>query len=272
VNSVVHIEILKKACREVYNKTRDLIGTNEGNRKLGIGAGGDWSRKIDIEAENAVISTIKKYNFSPTIIGEECGRIVGDEKGFLIMDALDGTTNASMGLPFYCCSLAYALGFKLSSVLHATVIDLITGDIYSASKNRGAYMNEDKIHVGTLNRLDHELLIGMNISRSSTSQLKVLSNLISLTDHARLLGANALELCYLAKGSLDAYVDLRGKIRATDMAAAYLIVRESGGSIYSSVDGAILDSELEVNSRMSFIAVANDDIYNRISKTIAASI
>jgi myo-inositol-1(or 4)-monophosphatase len=263
---VVPLEILKIACREVYKKTKDLIGTNEGNRKLRIGAGGDWSRKIDIEAEDAVITTIKKYNFSPTVMGEECGRIIGDE-GFLIMDALDGTTNASMGLPFYCCSLAYASGFKLSSVLYATVIDLVSGDIYAASKNRGAYMNENEIHVGTRNRLDHELLIGMNISRSSTNELKMLSNLISLTDHARLLGANALELCYLAKGSLDAYIDLRTKIRATDMAAAYLIVREAGGNIYS-INGAILDSELEVNSRMSFIAVANDDIYNRISKSI----
>ena len=52
---VVPLEILREACVNVYNRTRNIIGTQEGNRRLGIGAGGDWSRKIDVEAEEAVI-------------------------------------------------------------------------------------------------------------------------------------------------------------------------------------------------------------------------
>ena len=54
-----------------------------------------------LDAEKAVINTLKRHNFNPTIIGEECGIIQGKD-GFLIMDAMDGTMNASRGIPFYC--------------------------------------------------------------------------------------------------------------------------------------------------------------------------
>src|ERR671935_265253 len=51
--------------------------------------------------------------------------------------------------------------------------------------------------------------------------------------HIRQFGANALEMCFLARGFLDAYIDLRGKIRPTDIAAGYLIAKEAGAKIYS---------------------------------------
>ena len=129
--------------------------------------------------------------------------------------------------------------------MHATVMDLFRGEIYSASRNKGAYVNEVKIHVGNKDRQDDELIIGMNVSRTSSDDIDTVSKIIGLSDHVRLFGANALELCYLSKGSLDAYIDLRGKIRATDMAAAYLIVREAGGIIYSPLQ-QVLDTDLEL--------------------------
>jgi myo-inositol-1(or 4)-monophosphatase len=148
------IDILKESCNEVYQNTKHLIGTVEGNKKFGRGAGGDISRKIDLDAEKAVIDTIQRYHFKPTIIGEECGRIQGKD-GFLIMDAIDGTMNASRGLPFYCCSLAYSIDYRLSSVVDAAVIDLTTGDIYHASKEKGAYWNKDRIYARYINRYEY---------------------------------------------------------------------------------------------------------------------
>lgn len=257
---MVSLEILREACVNVYNITRNLIGTEEGNQRLGIGAGGDWSRKIDIEAEEAVIRTVKKHGVSPTFIGEECGRISGQE-GYLIIDPIDGTRNATAGLPFYCCSLAYSEESKLSSVSHAAIMDLFRGDIYTASEGRGAWMNNFKIELLNKKRQDDDLIIGMNISRTSSNDLILLSKIIGIADHIRLFGANALELCYLAKGSLDAYIDLRGKIRATDIAAAYLIVKEAGGIIYSPLE-QVLDAELAADSRMSYIAFSNPNLYD----------
>src|SRR5919202_3931909 len=142
---VIIIDILKEACDEVYQNTRNLIGTEEGNKKFGRGAGGDVSRRIDLDAEKSVIETLQRHNFNPTIIGEECGIIQGND-GFLIMDAMDGTMNASRGIPFYGCSLAYSIDFRLSSVVDAAVVDLSGGDLYYASKEKGAYWNGDRIY------------------------------------------------------------------------------------------------------------------------------
>jgi myo-inositol-1(or 4)-monophosphatase len=263
------IDILKESCNEVYQNTKHLIGTIEGNKKFGRGAGGDISRKIDLDAEKAVIDTIQRYHFKPTIIGEECGRIQGKDGGFLIMDAIDGTMNASRGLPFYCCSLAYSIDYRLSSVVDAAVIDMTTGDIYHASKEKGAFWNKDRIYArrsrsssSSSNRskqdLQQDMLIGMNISGISADTINRLSRLISKAIHIRHFGANALELCYFARGLMDAYIDFRGKIRPTDMAAAYLILKEAGGKIYSD-NGLELESELGVNKTLSFMAVIDDD-------------
>src|SRR5919112_2416729 len=253
------VDILKESCNEVYQNTKHLIGTAEGNKKFGRGAGGDISRKIDLDAEKTVIDTIQRHHFKPTIIGEECGRIPGKD-GFLIMDAIDGTMNASLGIPFFCCSLAYSIDYRLSSVVDAAVIDLSTGDIYHASKEKGAYWNKDRIYArgtrsinGSQQDYQQDMLIGMNISGVSAETFNRLSRLISKAIHIRHFGANALELCYFARGLMDAYIDFRGKIRPTDMAAAYLIVKEAGAKIYSD-NGSELESELGVNKTLSFMA------------------
>src|SRR5215208_4789838 len=267
------IDILKESCNEVYQNTKHLIGTVEGNKKFGRGAGGDISREIDLDAEKTVIDTIQRHHFKPTIIGEECGRIPGKD-GFLIMDAIDGTMNASRGIPFFCCSLAYSIDYRLSSVVDAAVIDLSTGDIYHASKEKGAYWNKDRIYargsrssnVGEQD-FQQDLLIGMNISGVSADTLNRLSRLISKAIHIRHFGANALELCYFARGLMDAYIDFRGKIRVTDMAAAYLIVKEAGAKIYSD-NGSELESELGVNKTMSFMAVIGDEMYKMLSEDL----
>jgi len=262
-------EILKDACKQVYDQTKGLIGTQEGNEGQGRGAGGDVSRKIDIVAESAVIEFVRRHDFRPTIISEECGRIEGRDEGILVLDAIDGTNNTVREIPFYCCSIAYARNSKLTSTIHATVMDLSNGDLYHASDKQGAFLNNKEVHIVKSPDFagDHDLsdmLVGLNISGMPKNLIMSLANVISEVNHIRQFGANALELCYLARGFLDAYIDIRGKIRATDVAAAYLILREAGGKLYDN-DGYELDCELDNNTRLSFVAAANEDIYNRIA-------
>jgi myo-inositol-1(or 4)-monophosphatase len=261
------LEILRNACVEVRKEVMALVGTSIGNTKVGLGAGGDVSRKIDIVAETTVIDYIKKHGKNPTIIGEECGIVEGDvNDGYLIMDALDGTTNATRDIPFYCCSLAYAKVPKLSAVEDAAVIDLPSGELYSASKNRGAYLNGDKIHVKEYDKINFEDLVGgINISGLSADMFSTLLPYITDINHIRHYGANALELCYLARGFLDLFIDLRMKIRPTDMAASYLIVKESGGSILD-LQGNTLDSGVYFSDRLSFISVCHLKIYDHFNR------
>jgi myo-inositol-1(or 4)-monophosphatase len=293
------LDILIESSKNVYSEIKDLLGTREGASKISLGAGGDISRKIDIVAETAVLNTIKSNNISPVIIGEECGIVNlnksfssssssssslssssssnNNDNGFVIMDAVDGTANAIRGIPFSCCSLAFANEFKLSSVTDAVVLDLFTGDIYSASKQKGSFFNNKKISVrnekdfSSITSLEDlksiDVLIGTNVSGVPSHVLGEISKVISFSSHIRHFGANALELCYFARGFMDAYIDIRGKIRSTDMAAAYLIAKEAGGILYSS-NGQELDSELGLKNKLSFYAVSNKRLFDLIKSSV----
>ena len=116
------LDILKECAINVYKNTHDLIGTVEGQEKFGIGAGGDVSTKIDLLAEKSVFEILKKNSFNPDVVGEECGFIEGKDNGLVVMDGVDGPTNANCGLPFYCCSLAYSPDTNLKSVTDAVVL------------------------------------------------------------------------------------------------------------------------------------------------------
>jgi myo-inositol-1(or 4)-monophosphatase len=281
------LDILTEASKNVYSEIKNLLGTIDGASKISRGAGGDISRKIDIVAEKTVLNTIKSNNIFPTVIGEECGIVNlnksssssssnNNNEGFLIMDAVDGTTNAIRGLPFSCCSLAFANEFKLSSVIDAVVLDLFTGDIYSASKEKGSFYNNKKIHVknedfNSIESLEDlksfDVLIGTNISGITSNILNQISKVLLFSTHIRHFGANALELCYFARGFMDAYIDIREKIRPTDMAAGYLIAKEAGGQLYS-YDGQELDSDLDLKTKLSFYAVGNKKIFDLLKTSI----
>jgi myo-inositol-1(or 4)-monophosphatase len=278
------LNILTEASKNVYSEIKDLLGTIDGGSKISRGAGGDISRKIDIVAEKTVLNTIKSHNIFPTIVGEECGIVNlnkssssnNNNEGFLIMDAVDGTTNAIRGLPFSCCSLAFANEFKLSSVIDAVVLDLFTGDIYSASKEKGSFFNNKKINVksedfDSIESLEDlksfDILIGTNISGIPSNILNEISKVLLFSTHIRHFGANALELCYFARGFMDAYIDIREKIRATDMAAGYLIAKEAGGKLYSP-DGQELDSDLGLKTKLSFYAVSNKKIFDLLKPSL----
>jgi myo-inositol-1(or 4)-monophosphatase len=254
------VDILKEACQQVHEKTKGLAGTTVGSKEMGRGAGGDISRTIDLTAENTVIDVIKKRGMEATIIGEESGRIEG-KQGYIIIDAIDGTTNAICGIPFFCCSVAYATDFYLSAVANAAIIDLARGDLYYASKNQGAFLNGKRIFVKREPAPDST--IGINVSGIKPAMVERLAPIIAEATHVRQFGANALEMCFVARGFLDAYIDLRGKIRPTDVAAGYLIAKEAGAKIYSD-DGSTLESNLDVKTRFSYVVVANDKIREQL--------
>jgi len=70
-------------------------------------------------------------------------------------------------------------------------------------------------------------------------------------------------MCFVARGCLDAYIDLRGKIRPTDVAAGFLIAKEAGAQIYSE-NGSTLESNLDVKTRFSYAAMANEKIHEQL--------
>ena len=263
------IDILKEASKLVYQNVKDLAGTSDAAGDFGRGAGGDISRNIDIIAEKTVLDYLKKINFDCVVLGEECGRVEmsSNPKGYVIMDAIDGSANAVRGVPFFCCSLAFATENKISSITDGVVTDLTNGDMYWASKGKGAFWNGKKIRVNEKEAIYR--IVGVNISGSEPELVQRLQPIFKSHNHIRHLGANALEMALFARGLIDIFIDLRDKIRIQDMAAGYLLIKEAGGMMLNE-NLEPLDSDLSYETRLSFIAASNkkilDDIMSQIKK------
>ena len=261
------IEILKEASKRVFKNVKGLAGTSAAAGNYGIGAGGDISRNIDIVAEKTILDYLKEISFECIVLGEECGRVElsSKPKGFVIMDAIDGSANAVRGVPFFCCSLAFATENKISSITDGVITDLSSGDMYWASKGKGAFMNNKKIHVHENEPIYR--IVGINLSGATPKQVKRLQPVLKSQNHTRHFGANALEMALFARGLMDIFIDIRERIRVQDIAAGYLLVKEAGGLMLNK-DLKPLDSDLSYKTRLSFVAVANKKILHEVFSQI----
>lgn len=237
---------------------------------LGIGAGGDPVKKIDLAAEKAIVDTLQKHKVTFTLISEESGMIeygTNPQQCYVTADPIDGTTNLIRGLPFYATSIALSNEPTLGAVHSALVTDLFHGTTYTAKKGAGAFRDNKRI-IPSSNIAVEESVIGIDLNSYRIQKLAPkLTALMGEAKHMRHFGANALELCYVADGTIDAFIDIRGKLRTTDMAAASLIIKEAG-SIISTPEGKQLDARLDPHQRVEFIAASNENIHRRILSLI----
>lgn len=261
------LDILKEASQQIYANVNKMAGTIDAAGDYGIGAGGDVSRKIDIVAEETVLDYLRKKDVPCVVLGEECGRIEISQNptGYVIMDAIDGSANAIRGVPFFCSSLAFATENNLKSVSAGVVTDLTNGDMYWASTGSGAFLNDNKIHVR--NRDPIYKIVGINMSGASPELTNRLQPLFEDNNHIRHFGANALEMAHFARGLLDAFVDIRCKIRIQDIAAGYIIAKEAGGLLFNEALEP-LDADLEYGTKISFIMASNKNMLEQITSKI----
>ena len=155
----------------------------------------------------------------------------------------------------------------LRDVETAIVTDIIHGITYTAQKNGGAFKNGERIKPSETSEIE-DALIGVDLNTFKIEELVAkLEGLFKRGKHFRHFGANALDICYVADGSTDAFIDIRGKLRVTDMVASYLILREAGG-IMVSPEGEELNVPLAPTQRLSFIAAANKRIYEAIQEAL----
>lgn len=243
---------------------------NHSQPDLGIGAGGDPIKQIDLAAENAIVNTMKKHKISFTLISEESGvKKYGKtpHEHFVTADPIDGTTNLIRGIPLYATSIAISTKPALNDIHTALVADLTHGITYTAQKGKGAHRNNQKIAPSKTTSLT-EAVIGIDLNTYKIQKIvPQITSLIQNTKHIRHLGANALELCYVADGTTDAFMDIRGKLRTTDMAAAWLIIEEAGAKI-TTPEGKTLSIKLDPKQKVAFIAAANKKLHKVVLSLI----
>ncbi|MGQ9691742.1 MAG: inositol monophosphatase family protein, partial [Thermoproteota archaeon] len=161
-------------------------------------------------------------------------------------------------------SIAIAEGKNLGDVVCSGVINLLNGNLYFAENNGGAFLNGSRIKVSKVEAIEEALIaVDLNVRGRLPGYVNNMSDIIEKAKHFRFLGTNALELCLVASGAADAFVDLRGFLRSLDFAAASLIIKEAGGVILDGV-AKELDVRLIPVSRSSLIAASS----RRLAKEI----
>jgi myo-inositol-1(or 4)-monophosphatase len=233
---------------------------------LGTGAGGDLMKPVDLASEKAIVDTLIQHDISFTLISEESGiKKYGDNplECYVTVDPIDGTTNLTHGLPFYATSIAISSKPELADVYAGMVVDLAHDATYIACKGEGACCNGEKIETSETASLS-EAVIGLDINSYKAKRVvPTVIGLIENTKHLRHFGANALEICYVAHGLTDGFIDLRDKIRTTDVAAGFLIVKEAGG-IVTDANNWSINVKLDPKQTLNFIASANTEIHKQI--------
>ena len=189
----------------------------------------DFVTDVDKKAEQSIMYTISKAYPKHSFLGEESGEIINQDKDHVwIIDPLDGTTNFIHGYPHFSVSLALKINGRIE---HGVIYDPIRQDIFSASRGQGAQLNSRRLRVSKAHSLD-ECLVAFNMMRpiehldQHLAMLKALTGKVSAIRNG---GSAALDLAYLAAGSIDAF--WHTGLHVWDIAAGALMASEAGAVV-----------------------------------------
>ena len=199
---------------------------------------------IDEACEELIRSRILAVRPNDSFQGEEGDDIIGTSGVEWIVDPIDGTVNFVYGLPFYAVSIAAAVDGEVEV---GFVINIANADEFTAVRGQGSYLNSSdagaiRLEAPVVPRLEHALIAtGYNyIPEIRAKQADAVARMLPQVRDIRRTGSAALDLCGLAAGRYDAYVE-QG-LMPWDLAAGGLIAREAG--IVISGLGAIPDQRL----------------------------
>lgn len=191
-------------------------------------AANDFVSAVDSEAEQAIISTLHEAYPGHSILAEESGASGKSEYQWII-DPLDGTTNFIHGFPQYAVAIALA---HRGVVTQSVIYDPSRNDLFTATRGRGAYLNDQRIRVGKRASLA-PCLIGTGFPFRQVEHidiyLAILRDMMKGSAGVRRAGSAALDLAYVAAGRLDGFWEFG--LAPWDMAAGSLLITEAGGLV-----------------------------------------
>jgi len=229
-----------EAAAEVHRRHAGRLGTDGGVEK----GHRDFVSQVDMEAQEAALAVIRRRHPHHRIMAEEeDGESEGEgseqagepgegdggtaEVPLWIVDPLDGTTNYLHGHPLHCASVGVLVG---GGVLAGAVTASATGERWWAAREAGAFRNGEPIRVSTLDTLPRAL-VGTGFPFKTPDRIPEhmaqLARVLRRTSGVRRLGSAALDLCYLAQGSLDGFWELT--LSPWDVAGGLAVLAEAGG-------------------------------------------
>lgn len=219
----------------------------------------DFVSEVDRAAEQTIIQTLLDAYPDHAILAEESGTH-GESEYVWIIDPLDGTTNFLHGFPQFAVSIA--LQHK-GILTQAVVYDPIRNELFTATRGRGAFLNDKRIRVTRRPQII-DALIGTGFPYTRFEHLDaymaILKDVMQNTAGLRRPGSAALDLAWTAAGRFDGFFETA--LKPWDIAAGCLLITEAGGMV----------SDLSGNDRFlesGHICAGNPDVHEQLLKIIA---
>lgn len=212
----------------------------------------DVVTQFDKAAEQAIIDTISQTFPDHAFLGEETGiRGIPNSQITWVIDPIDGTWNFARQIPSFGCSLA---AMYQNTIYVGVVIDPIANELFVAKKGYGATMNGKKLSISSRSSL---LESGVSV------RIDMLKHVPSHIGVLRRSGSTVLDMCYVAKGSLEGFMDKT--INVWDFAASMLIVQEAGGTVTTLDNKTPLLDPLHKQSIIATNGLIHKDLLKWIS-------
>tara|TARA_B100000902_G_scaffold391202_1_gene441474 strand:+ start:455 stop:1195 length:741 start_codon:yes stop_codon:yes gene_type:complete len=175
----------------------------------------DFVTKTDKRVEKILIDELSKSKKNYSFISEESGKINNkDQENIWIIDPIDGTTNFLHGIPHFAICIAFR---SKEEIVSGLIFDPIKDEMFFAEKNKGAFLNNQRLRVSKKSTLD-DCLFSSNHEGIKFSKLNM-----------RYTGCASLDLAYVASGRLDGF--FQKNLNLWDIASGSLMVKEAGGVV-----------------------------------------
>ncbi len=252
------LDLSRKVGEEVRKRIAGIVGKKSAGETVGIGKDGTPTKKIDLVAEKAALEILREEDLK--VVTEESG-VVGEGEVTVALDPIDGTFNATRGIPIFSISLCFLRGEKIGSSFFGYVMNLANGDEYY-SLGGSSYKNGEKIRVSEKEDVECDVVIYYPKKKYPFKRV-------------RIYGCSSLEICYVAEGALDAFIDVRvskidknvGYLRSFDVAAALYIAKNSGAKISDPEGKSIDDKRVDMEERFRLV-VANEKLHEKILRVL----
>ena len=263
MTSLTWLPILRAIAAEVRAAVQPLAGTAKAREVVGLGAGGDQTIYLDQLAEQIVLRHLEqayRSGFRFRLISEELGERDFGGSPLVLVDPLDGSVNAKMGLPYYAVVLAVTEGDQFRDVRLGYVQNLVSGEEFHAYAGGGAFYQGERLHPPEP-AFDGESIPLVQIDAATGSDPRErAAPILTRAVKVRQLGSAALNLCHTAAGGVALQVT-PAPVRAFDLAGPLLILREAGG-VATDFDGRPVDAtSVRLDSRTTLLASLSSRIH-----------
>ena len=226
--------------------SNEILLPNFANVKIDTKSDGSWVTTADEQAHQMLMKELPQLADYPVLSEElttaQQQQIIDEEDlGYWCVDPLDGTSNFTQGIPYWCISIALIIDKKINL---AVIYDPNRGECFAATENRQTTLNGVDLKLSEQKQAVSELKDAMGLIDFKRLQPSTVSKIATDPPYRsqRSFGASALDFCWIAAARCQLY--LHGKQKLWDYAAGTLILQQASGKAETFAGETLFQNDL----------------------------